>query len=76
MKKFVCNLLLVSLLNQIRFITFNMHFMALNKLHELSLPNSALPSLTWVTWPVIMILPYFFVALTKALFYFSCMWMI
>ena len=25
------------------------------------------------TWPVIMILPYFFVALTKALFYFSCM---
>ena len=39
-------------------------------------PNSTLPSLAWVTWPVIMILPYFFVALTKALFYFSCMWMI
>ena len=31
--------------------------MALNKLHELGLPNSALPSLTWVTWLVIMILP-------------------
>ena len=24
--------------------------MALNKLHELGLPNSALPSLAWVTW--------------------------
>ena len=30
-------------------------------------------SLAWVTWPVIIILPYFFVTLTKALFYFSCM---
>ena len=48
----------------------------LNKLHELGLPNSALTSLAWVTWPVIMILPYFFVTLTNALFYFSCMWMI
>ena len=46
-----------------------MHFMALNKLHELGLPNSALPSLAWVTWPVIMIPPYFFVIPTKALFY-------
>ena len=44
-KKFICNLLLVSLLNQIRFVTFDMHFMALNKLHELGLPNSTLPSL-------------------------------
>ena len=52
------------------------HFMALNKLHELGLPNSALLSLAWVTQPVIMILPYFFITLTKALFYFSCMWMI
>ena len=70
MKKFICNLLLISLLNQIRFATFDVHFMTLNKLHELGLPNSDLPSLAWVTWPVIMILPYFFVALTKALFYF------
>ena len=46
---------MVSLLNQTRFVTFNVHFMALNKLHELGLPNSALPSLAWVTWPVIMI---------------------
>ena len=30
-------------------------------------------SLVWVTWPFIMILPYFFVALTQVLFYFSCM---
>ncbi|XP_050254698.1 uncharacterized mitochondrial protein AtMg00810-like [Quercus robur] len=45
--------------------------MALNKLHELGLPNSALLSLTWVTWLAIMILPYFFVALAKALFYLS-----
>ena len=30
-------------------------------------------SLAWVTWPVIIILPYFFGTLTKALFYFSCM---
>ena len=42
--------------------------MALNMLHKLGLPNSTLPSLTWVTRPIIMILPYFFIALTKALF--------
>ena len=47
MKKFTCNLLLISLLNQTRFVTFDVHFMALNKLHELGLPNSALPSLAW-----------------------------
>ena len=70
MKKFTCNLFLVSLLNQTRFVTFDVHFIALNKLHELGLPNSALLSLAWVTWPVIMILPYFFVTLTKTLFYF------
>ena len=29
--------------------------MALNKLHKLGLLNSALPSLAWVTWPIIMI---------------------
>ena len=46
---------MVSLLNQARFVTFNVHFMALNKLHELGLPNSSLPSLAWVTWSVIMI---------------------
>ena len=46
---------MVSLLNQTRFVTFNVHFMALNKLHELGLPNSSLPSLAWVTWSVIMI---------------------
>ena len=40
------------------------------------LPNSALPSLAWVTWPVIMILSYLFVPLTKALFRFSCVWII
>ena len=34
--------------------------MAINKLHELGLPNLALLSLAWVIWPVIMILPYFF----------------
>ena len=34
-----------SLLNQTRFVTFDVHFMALNKLHEPDLPNSALPSL-------------------------------
>ena len=55
---------------------FNMHFMALNKLHNLGFTNSTLSSFTWVTWPVIMILSYFFVALTKTLFYFSYMWMI
>ena len=48
-KKFTCNLLLVSLLNQTRFVTFDVHFIALNKLHELSLPNSSLPSLAWIT---------------------------
>ena len=55
---------MVSLLNQTRFVTFDVHFMALNKLHKFGLPNSALPSLAWVTWLVTMILPYFFVALT------------
>ena len=43
--------------------------MASNKLNELGLPNSALPSLVWDTWPIIMILSYFFVALTNALSY-------
>ena len=38
--------------------------MPLNKLHELGLPNLALSSLAWVIWPIIMILPYFFVALS------------
>ena len=47
----------VSLLNQTRFVTFDVHFMALNKLHKFGLPNSALPSLAWVTWLVTMILP-------------------
>ena len=47
MKKFTCNLLMISLLNQTRFVTFDVHFMTLNKLHELGLPNSALPSLAW-----------------------------
>ena len=37
MKRFICNLLLVSLLNQTTFIIFNVHFIALNKLHELGL---------------------------------------
>ena len=46
---------MVSLLNQTRFVTFVVHFMALNKLHELGLPNSSIPSLAWVTWSVIMI---------------------
>ena len=49
---------------------------ALNKLYELGLPSSALPSLAWITLPVIMILPYFFVASTNDLFCFSYMWMI
>ena len=48
MKKFICNLLLVSLLNRTRFVTFNVHFIALNKLHELGLPSSALPSLSYI----------------------------
>ena len=39
--------------------------MALNKLHELGLPNSALPSLAWVTWLVIMIPPYFLSRINK-----------
>ncbi|XP_065627885.1 uncharacterized mitochondrial protein AtMg00810-like [Quercus suber] len=34
--------------------------MALNKLHELGLPNLALPSLAWVTWLVNMILSVLF----------------
>ena len=33
----ICNILLVSLLNQTRFVTFDVHFMALNKFHELGL---------------------------------------
>ena len=69
-------LLLVSLLNQIRFVTFDMHFMALNKLHELGLPSSTPLSFAWVTPPILMILPCFFVALIKAPFCFSYMWMI
>ena len=36
--------------------------------------NSTISHLGYMV--VIMILPYFFVALTKVLFYFSCMWMI
>ena len=44
-KKFICNLLMVSLLNQTGFVIFDVHFIALNKLHELGLPSSALPSL-------------------------------
>ena len=48
----------------------------LKQLHELGLPSSALPSLTWVILQVIMILPYFFVTPTKALFCSSYMWMI
>ena len=58
------------------FVTFNMYFMVLNNLHELGLSSSSLPSLTWVTLLVLMILPYFFVALTKTLFCFSYMWII
>ena len=46
---------MVSLLNRTWFVTFDVHFMALNKLHELSLPSSALPSLAWVTLSIIMI---------------------
>ena len=76
MKEFICNLFLVSLLNQTRFVTFDVHFMALNKFHEFGLPSSALLSLAWVILPIIMILPYFFVILTKVLFYFFYMWMI
>ena len=68
MKKFICNLLLASLLNQTRFVTFGGHFMALIKLYELGLPSSTLPSLAWVTLPVIMILPYFFIAILFVLY--------
>ena len=50
---------MVSLLNQTRFVTFDMHFMALNKLHEFGLSNSSLLSLAWVTWSVIMIVLFF-----------------
>ena len=64
------------LLNRTRFVTFDMLFMALNKLHKLGLPSLTLPSLAWVTLSIIMILPYFFVTLTKALFCFSYMWMV
>ena len=71
-----CNLLLVSLLNQTRFVTFDVLFIALNKLHELGLPNSVLPYLAQVALPIIMILSYFFIVLTKALFCFSYMCMI
>ena len=56
-------------------VTFDVFFMALNKLHELGLLNSALPYLAWITLPVIMILPYFFIASTKALFCFFDIWM-
>ena len=66
----------VSLLNRKRFVTFDEHFMALNKLYELGLPSSALPSLAWVTLSSIMILPYFFVTSSKAPFFFFYMWMI
>ena len=40
----ICNLLPVSLLNQTRFVTFDVHFMAVNKLQELGLPSLAPPS--------------------------------
>ena len=68
MKKFICNFLLVSLLNQTRFVAFDVHFMALNKLYELGLPSSAPLFFAWVTLPILMILPYFFIALTNAPF--------
>ena len=55
---------------------FNVHFMALNKLQELGLLSSAPPSFAWVTLLELMILPYFFIALTMAQFCFSYMWMI
>ena len=42
----------------------------------LGLPSSVLLSIAWVTLLVIMILSYFFVALTNALFCFFYMWMI
>ena len=75
-KEVYMHLFLVFLLNQTRFVAFDVHFMALNKLHELGLPSSASPSFAWVTLSVLMILPYFFVALIKAPFCFSYMWMI
>ena len=34
----------ISLLSQTRFVTFDMHFMSLNKLQELGLPSSVPPS--------------------------------
>ena len=75
-KEVYMHLFLVFLLNQTRFVAFDVHFMALNKLHKLGLPSSASPSFAWVTLSVFMILPYFFVALIKAPFCFSYMWMI
>ena len=47
MKKFICNIFLFFLLNRTRFVTFDVHFMALNKLHELGLPSSDPPSFAW-----------------------------
>ena len=54
-------------------VAFGMHFIALNKIHELGLPSSAPPYFALVTLLVHMILPYFFVTTTNALFCFSCM---
>ena len=76
MKKSICDLLLVSLLTQTRFVIFDVHFMVLNKLHELGLPSSAPLSFAWVTLSVRMILSYFFVVLIKAPFCFFYIWMI
>ena len=75
-KEVYMHLFLVFLLNQTRFVAFDVHFMALNKLHELDLPSSAPVSFAWVTLPVHMILPYFFVVLIKAPFCFFYIWMI
>ena len=44
-KEVYMHLFLVFLLNQTRFVAFDVHFMALNKLHKLGLSNSVLPSL-------------------------------
>ena len=71
MKKSICNLLLVSLLNQTMFVAFDVHFMALNKLHKLGLLSLAPLSFAWVTLSIRMIPPFFFVILIKALFCFS-----
>ena len=38
--------------------------------------SSTISRLGYMARPVIMILPYYFAALTNALFYFSCLWMI